>query len=72
VKSLAATSYYYGRLLDENPLPGQNIFGRTKIVQATAINVSGAGVITGSDNAAGALALIEWLSSDEAHGFMRL
>ena len=63
-----ANSYYYGRLLDEKPNFPVKIFWANQGTTGTHVNISGAGVITGSDNPDGALKLMEWLSSDEAQG----
>ncbi|MBP6495805.1 MAG: Fe(3+) ABC transporter substrate-binding protein [Psychrobacter sp.] len=63
-----ANSYYYGRLLDEKPDFPVKIFWANQGTTGTHVNISGAGVITDSDNPDGALKLMEWLSSDEAQG----
>ena len=63
-----ANSYYYGRLLDEKPNFPVKIFWANQGTTGTHVNISGAGVVTGSDNPDGALKLMEWLSSDEAQG----
>ena len=63
-----ANSYYYGRILDEKPKFPVKIFWANQGTTGTHVNVSGAGVVTGSDNPDGTLKLIEWLSSDEAQG----
>ncbi|WP_430738258.1 extracellular solute-binding protein [Psychrobacter sp. VH5] len=63
-----ANSYYYGRILDEKPNFPVKIFWANQGTTGTHVNVSGAGVVTGSDNPDGTLKLIEWLSSDEAQG----
>lgn len=67
-----ANSYYYGRILDENPDFPVKIFwanqGEGAEATGTHVNVSGAGIIKNSDNAEGARKLIEWLSSDTAQG----
>ena len=63
-----ANSYYYGRLLDEKPSFPVKIFWANQETTGTHVNISGAGVITNSDNPDGALKLMEWLSSDEAQG----
>ncbi|MGP4714569.1 MULTISPECIES: Fe(3+) ABC transporter substrate-binding protein [unclassified Psychrobacter] len=63
-----ANSYYYGRLLDEKPDFPVNIFWANQGGTGTHVNISGAGVVAGSDNPDGALKLMEWLSSDEAQG----
>lgn len=67
-----ANSYYYGRILEENPDFPVQIFwanqGEGAEATGTHVNVSGAGIIKNSDNVAGARKLIEWLSSDTAQG----
>ena len=63
-----ANSYYYGRILDEKPDFPAKIFWANQETTGTHVNISGAGVITDSDNPDGALKLMEWLSSDEAQG----
>lgn len=61
-------SYYYGRLLDEQPNFPVKLFWANQGTTGTHVNISGAGVVTGSDNPNGALKLIEWLSSETAQG----
>lgn len=63
-----ANSYYYGRILDEKPDFPVKIFWANQDTTGTHVNVSGAGVVANSDNADGALKVMEWLSSDEAQG----
>ena len=63
-----SNSYYYGRLLDEQPNFPVKIFWANQGTTGTHVNVSGAGVVTDSDNPDGALKLMEWLSSDKAQG----
>ncbi|WP_193564698.1 MULTISPECIES: extracellular solute-binding protein [Psychrobacter] len=67
-----ANSYYYGRILDENPSFPVKLFwanqGEGAEATGTHVNVSGAGIIKSSDNVEGARKLIEWLSSDTAQG----
>nr|WP_289056588.1 extracellular solute-binding protein [uncultured Psychrobacter sp.] len=63
-----ANSYYYGRILDQKPNFPVKIFWANQGTTGTHVNVSGAGVVTGSDHPDGTLKLIEWLSSDEAQG----
>lgn len=67
-----ANSYYYGRILDENPKFPVKLFwanqGEGAEATGTHVNVSGAGIIKNSDNVEGARKLIEWLSSDTAQG----
>lgn len=61
-------SYYYGRILDEKPDFPVAIFWANQDTTGTHVNISGAGVIANSDNAEGAIKVMEWLSSDEAQG----
>lgn len=63
-----ANSYYYGRKLEEEPSFKDNvsIFWANQGTTGTHMNISGAGVIKGANNAAGAVQLMEWLSSDKA------
>ncbi len=63
-----ANTYYYGRLLEENPDFPVKMFWANQKTTGVHMNVSGAGVVANSDNSAGALDLMEWLSSDEAQG----
>ncbi|CAM3420503.1 MULTISPECIES: extracellular solute-binding protein [Psychrobacter] len=63
-----SNSYYYGRLLDEQPDFPVKVFWANQGTTGTHVNISGAGVVTGSDNPDGALKLMEWLSSDKAQG----
>lgn len=63
-----SNSYYYGRLLDEQPNFPVKIFWANQGTTGTHVNISGAGVVTDSDNPDGALKLMEWLSSDKAQG----
>lgn len=64
-----ANTYYYGRILDENPDFPVKLFWANQNTTGTHINVSGAGVVANADNAEGAVDLIEWLSSDEAQDY---
>lgn len=61
-------SYYYGRIIDEKPDFPVQLFWANQDTTGTHVNVSGAGVVANSDNAEGAIKLMEWLSSDEAQG----
>ncbi|MFT5096036.1 MAG: iron(III) transport system substrate-binding protein [Psychrobacter okhotskensis] len=63
-----SNSYYYGRLLDEQPNFPVKVFWANQGTTGTHVNISGAGVVTDSDNPDGALKLMEWLSSDKAQG----
>ncbi|WP_019674108.1 Fe(3+) ABC transporter substrate-binding protein [Psychrobacter lutiphocae] len=65
-----ANSYYYGRILEENPDFPVKIFwagqGSGAEDTGTHVNVSGAGITKNASNPEGARQLIEWLSSDTA------
>ncbi|WP_227428756.1 extracellular solute-binding protein [Psychrobacter sp. I-STPA6b] len=65
-----ANSYYYGRILEDNPSFPVKLFWANQGDGAddfgTHVNVSGAGIIKNADNVVGARQLIEWLSSDQA------
>ncbi len=68
-----ANSYYYGRILEENPDFPVKIFWPNQGANGTDatgvhVNVSGAGIVKNADNVVGARQLIEWLSSDTAQG----
>lgn len=59
-------TYYYGRLARENPALPVALFWPDQEGAGVHVNVSGAGVVRASDNAAGATRLLEWLSSPAA------
>lgn len=61
-------SYYYGRIVDEKPDFPVKLFWANQDTTGVHVNISGAGVVANSDNADGALKLMEWLSSDAAQG----
>ncbi|UNU73096.1 extracellular solute-binding protein [Moraxella nasovis] len=61
-----ANTYYYGRLLDKKPNLNVKVFFADQNAKGTHVNVSGAGVVKYSDNAAEAQKFIEWLSGSEA------
>lgn len=65
-----ANSYYYGRVLEDNPDFPVKLFWANQGDGAedfgTHVNVSGAGVIKNASNPTGARQVIEWLSSDQA------
>ena len=67
-----ANSYYYGRILDDNPNFPVKLFWANQGDGAedfgTHVNVSGAGIIKNASNPTGARQVIEWLSSDKAQG----
>lgn len=61
-----ANSYYYGRLLDKQPDLNAKIFFADQKGRGTHVNVSGAGIVKYSKNAAEAQKFLEWLSSPDA------
>lgn len=61
-----ANTYYFGRLLDKKPNLNVKVFFADQTGKGTHVNVSGAGVVKHSDNAAEAQKFIEWLSGSEA------
>ena len=63
-------TYYFGRLMEKNPKlplgifwPNQNLKSKNAGVH---VNISGAGVTKHAKNPAGAVRLLEWLSSEKA------
>lgn len=63
-----ANTYYYGRLVNQKPAVANNVkvFFADQNGKGTHVNVSGAGVVKHSNNAAEAQKFIEWLSSNQA------
>lgn len=63
-----ANTYYYGRLISQKPAVANNVkvFFANQNAKGTHVNVSGAGVVKHSKNAAEAQKFIEWLASNEA------
>lgn len=59
-------TYYYGRLLRENPELPLAIFWPDQDGAGVHVNVSGAGVLKASDRAQAAQQLVEWLASAQA------
>lgn len=59
-------TYYYGRLLRENPELPLAIFWPDQDGAGVHVNVSGAGVLKASDSAQAAQQLVEWLASAQA------
>jgi iron(III) transport system substrate-binding protein len=63
-------TYYFGRLMEKNPNLPLAIFWPNQNLKSSAagvhVNVSGAGVTNHAKNAAGAVKLLEWLSSAKA------
>jgi iron(III) transport system substrate-binding protein len=62
--------YYLARLLAENPDLGVEPFWASQRGEGTHVNISGAGVVEGSDAAADAQKLIEWLATDGQSDFV--
>lgn len=61
-----ANTYYFGRLIEKTPNLPIAIFWPNQNGKGVHINVSGAGVTKYAKNRAGAVKLLEWLSSDKA------
>lgn len=59
-------SYYFGRLLKKDPNIPLKLFWPNQDGSGVHVNISGAGVTKHAGNDKGALALLEWLSSDKA------
>ncbi len=59
-------SYYFGRLMKEKPALPLALFWPNQLTNGVHVNVAGAGVVSQSDNPAGAQQLLEWLASDQA------
>ncbi len=59
-------TYYFGRLQKENPGIPVAIYWPPAATGGVHVNVSGAGVTRHADNPDGALALLEWMTRDEA------
>lgn len=62
--------YYLARLLEEDPDLGVELYWASQDGAGTHVNISGAGVVEGSDNAADAQALLEWLATDGQSAFV--
>ena len=62
--------YYLARLLAEDPDLGVEPFWASQRGEGTHVNISGAGVVEGSDAAADAQKLIEWLATDGQSDFV--
>lgn len=62
--------YYLARLLEEDPDFGVKPFWASQDGQGTHVNISGAGVVTGSDAASDAQRLLEWLATDGQNAFV--
>lgn len=63
-----ANTYYYGRLVNQQPSVAQNVkvFFADQQGKGTHVNVSGAGVVKHSKNKAEAQKFLEWLSGNQA------
>lgn len=61
-----ANTYYYGRLIEKQPQLPVAIFWPNQNGRGVHVNVSGAGVTAHAKDRAGAVKLLEWLSSDKA------
>ncbi|OUM44962.1 extracellular solute-binding protein [Arthrobacter sedimenti] len=62
--------YYLARTLAENPDLNVDLFWASQEGAGTHVNISGAGVVEGSDNAEDAQRLIEWLATDGQNAFV--
>jgi len=61
-----SNTYYYGRLIKEDPKLNVAIFWPDQNGRGVHINISGAGIIKSSKNKIEAQKFLEWLSSDKA------
>lgn len=61
--------YYLARQIEENPDYNVKLYWASQEGAGTHVNISGAGVVEGSDNAAQAQELIEWLATDGQAAF---
>ncbi|MGL4996844.1 MAG: extracellular solute-binding protein [Deefgea sp.] len=61
-----ANTYYFGRIVDKDPKFNARIFWANQKTEGVHVNVSGAGVTRYAKNEAGAVKLMEWLSSNKA------
>ncbi|MEO1765814.1 Fe(3+) ABC transporter substrate-binding protein [Thiobacter aerophilum] len=59
-------TYYFGRLMEKNPNLPLALFWPNQRGSGVHVNISGAGVTRFAKNRAGAIRLLEWLSSREA------
>ena len=62
--------YYLARTLEENPDFSVELFWASQEGAGTHVNISGAGVVASSDNAADAQRLIEWLATTGQNAFV--
>ncbi len=59
-------TYYFGRLIEENPKAPLKLYWANQNSTGVHVNVSGAGVTKYSSNVEGSIQLLEWLSSARA------
>jgi len=59
-------TYYFGRLVKKDPAIPIGLFWPNQTSGGVHVNVSGAGMVAASDNKAAAIALLEWLSAEDA------
>jgi iron(III) transport system substrate-binding protein len=62
--------YYLARTLEENPDLAVDLFWASQQGAGAHVNISGAGVVANSDNAADAQRLIEWLATTGQNAFV--
>ena len=62
--------YYLARTLAEKPDFNVELFWASQAGSGTHVNISGAGLVAGSDNAAEAQRLIEWLATTGQNAFV--
>ncbi|HEU4514102.1 MAG TPA: extracellular solute-binding protein [Nocardioidaceae bacterium] len=62
--------YYLARELEENPDLNVALYWASQEGAGTHVNVSGAGVVKGSDNAKQAQQLLEWLATEGQNAFV--
>ena len=62
--------YYLARELEENPDMNVELYWASQQGAGAHVNISGAGVVKGSDNAAQAQQLIEWLATKGQNAFV--
>lgn len=62
--------YYLARTLEENPDLSVDLYWASQEGAGTHVNISGAGIVADSDNAAQAQQLIEWLATTGQNAFV--
>jgi iron(III) transport system substrate-binding protein len=62
--------YYLARLLDEDPDLDVDLYWASQEGAGTHVNISGAGVVEGSDNPEQAQQLLEWLATEGQNAFV--